>query len=38
MATGLSFGVDAIMALEGTLLLEEIMQAKEVIQPSMHYW
>lgn len=28
---GLSFGVDAIMALEGTLLLEEIMQAKEVI-------
>ncbi|KDO46509.1 hypothetical protein CISIN_1g008726mg [Citrus sinensis] len=27
--TGLSFGVDAIMALEGTLLLEEIMQAKE---------
>ncbi|KAH9653952.1 SET domain-containing protein [Citrus sinensis] len=29
--TGLSFGVDAIMALEGTLLLEEIMQAKEVI-------
>ncbi|XP_050220001.1 uncharacterized protein LOC126670340 isoform X2 [Mercurialis annua] len=27
--TGLSFGVDAIMALEGTLLLEEILQAKE---------
>ncbi|KAK0571683.1 hypothetical protein LWI29_019912 [Acer saccharum] len=27
--TGLSFGVHAIMALEGTLLLEEIMQAKE---------
>ncbi|KAF5749424.1 hypothetical protein HS088_TW04G01393 [Tripterygium wilfordii] len=27
--TGLSFGVDAIMALDGTLLLEEIMQAKE---------
>lgn len=31
IAAGLSFGVDAIMALEGTLLLEEIMQAKEVI-------
>ncbi|KAL2464314.1 SET domain-containing protein [Forsythia ovata] len=27
--TGLSFGIDAIMALEGTLLLEEIVQAKE---------
>ncbi|KAJ8751007.1 hypothetical protein K2173_016188 [Erythroxylum novogranatense] len=27
--TGLSFGVDAIMALDGTLLLEEIIQAKE---------
>ncbi|XVF34222.1 hypothetical protein REPUB_Repub18cG0040700 [Reevesia pubescens] len=27
--TGLSFGVEAIMALDGTLLLEEIMQAKE---------
>ncbi|CAN1167355.1 [Fructose-bisphosphate aldolase]-lysine N-methyltransferase, chloroplastic [Linum perenne] len=27
--TGLSFGVDAIMALDGTTLLEEIMQAKE---------
>ncbi|XP_021893182.1 uncharacterized protein LOC110811109 [Carica papaya] len=27
--TGLSFGVDAIMALDGTLMLEEIMQAKE---------
>ncbi|XP_043806604.1 uncharacterized protein LOC110600553 isoform X3 [Manihot esculenta] len=27
--TGLSFGVAAIMALDGTLLLEEIMQAKE---------
>ncbi|KAK2646321.1 hypothetical protein Ddye_021516 [Dipteronia dyeriana] len=34
--TGLSFGVHAIMALEGTLLLEEIMQAKEVIGLSMH--
>ncbi|KAH7861513.1 hypothetical protein Vadar_027210 [Vaccinium darrowii] len=27
--TGLTFGVDAIMALEGTLLLEETVQAKE---------
>lgn len=27
---GLSFGVEAIMALDGTLLFEEIMQAKEV--------
>lgn len=27
--TGLSFGIDAIMALDGTLLLEEIAQAKE---------
>ncbi|KAI7737714.1 hypothetical protein M8C21_025148 [Ambrosia artemisiifolia] len=27
--TGLSFGIEAIMALEGTLLLEEIVQAKE---------
>lgn len=27
--TGLSFGVDAIMALEGTVLLEELTQAKE---------
>ncbi|KAL5769213.1 hypothetical protein ACOSP7_015773 [Xanthoceras sorbifolium] len=27
--TGLSFGVHAIMALEGTLLLDEIIQAKE---------
>ncbi|KAK4392616.1 hypothetical protein Sango_2039400 [Sesamum angolense] len=27
--TGLSFGVDAVMALDGTLLLEEIVQAKE---------
>ncbi|KAK9032591.1 hypothetical protein V6N11_056851 [Hibiscus sabdariffa] len=27
--TGLSFGVEAIMALDGTLLFEEIMQAKE---------
>ncbi|GLT80379.1 hypothetical protein SLA2020_518210 [Shorea laevis] len=27
--TGLSFGVDAIMTLEGTLLLEELTQAKE---------
>ncbi|KAI3825817.1 hypothetical protein L1987_07470 [Smallanthus sonchifolius] len=30
--TGLSFGIDAIMALEGTLLLEEIVQAKEHLQ------
>ncbi|KAG5563701.1 hypothetical protein RHGRI_000040 [Rhododendron griersonianum] len=28
-ATGLSFGVNAIMALDGTLLLEETVQAKE---------
>ncbi|KAL0346032.1 UNVERIFIED_CONTAM: hypothetical protein Sradi_4434500, partial [Sesamum radiatum] len=27
--TGLSFGIDAVMALDGTLLLEEIVQAKE---------
>ncbi|XAR72384.1 [Fructose-bisphosphate aldolase]-lysine N-methyltransferase [Bertholletia excelsa] len=27
--TGLSFGINAIMALDGTLLLEEIVQAKE---------
>ncbi|OMP07763.1 hypothetical protein COLO4_07069 [Corchorus olitorius] len=27
--TGLSFGVEAIMALDGTLLFEELMQAKE---------
>ncbi|KAL3344104.1 hypothetical protein AABB24_023507 [Solanum stoloniferum] len=27
--TGLSFGMEAIMALDGTLLLEEIVQAKE---------
>ncbi|KAI4335425.1 hypothetical protein L6164_014070 [Bauhinia variegata] len=27
--TGLSFGVDAIMTLDGTLLLDEIMQARE---------
>ncbi|KAF8035323.1 hypothetical protein BT93_C1371 [Corymbia citriodora subsp. variegata] len=27
--TGLSFGVDAIVALDGTLLLEELIQAKE---------
>lgn len=32
-ATGLSFGVNAIMALDGTLLLEETVQAKEVIKP-----
>uniref|UniRef100_A0A2N9EEV0 SET domain-containing protein n=1 Tax=Fagus sylvatica TaxID=28930 RepID=A0A2N9EEV0_FAGSY len=30
--SGLSFGVDAIMALDGTLLLEEIMQAKQHLQ------
>ncbi|CAA3030389.1 fructose-bisphosphate aldolase-lysine N-methyltransferase, chloroplastic isoform X1 [Olea europaea var. sylvestris] len=27
--TGLSFGIDAVMALDGALLLEEIVQAKE---------
>ncbi|KAL0295470.1 UNVERIFIED_CONTAM: hypothetical protein Sradi_6835500 [Sesamum radiatum] len=27
--SGLSFGIDAVMALDGTLLLEEIVQAKE---------
>ncbi|KAK6127064.1 hypothetical protein DH2020_039188 [Rehmannia glutinosa] len=27
--TGLSFGIDAVMSLDGTLLLEEIVQAKE---------
>ncbi|KAF3596067.1 hypothetical protein DY000_02020511 [Brassica cretica] len=30
--TGLSFGVDAIMVLDGTLLLDEIMQSKEVLR------
>lgn len=30
--TGLSFGVDAIMELDGTLLLDEIMQAKELLR------
>ncbi|XWS73228.1 hypothetical protein CRYUN_Cryun02cG0109600 [Craigia yunnanensis] len=29
--TGLSFGVEAVMALDGTLLFEEIIQAQEVI-------
>jgi len=28
---GLSFGIDALAALEGTLLFDEIMQAKQVI-------
>ncbi|KAK6127090.1 hypothetical protein DH2020_039174 [Rehmannia glutinosa] len=27
--TGLSFGIDAVMSLDGTLLLEEVVQAKE---------
>lgn len=31
LATGLSFGIDAIMVLDGTLLLEEIIEAKNVI-------
>ena len=31
IATGLSFGIDAIMVLDGTLLLEEIIEAKKVI-------
>ncbi|XP_052199849.1 uncharacterized protein LOC127806527 isoform X8 [Diospyros lotus] len=31
--TGLSFGINAIMALDGTLLLEEIVHAKEVFNP-----
>ncbi|CAN8271150.1 unnamed protein product [Cochlearia groenlandica] len=30
--TGLSFGVDAIMVLDGTLLLDETMQAKELLR------
>ncbi|KAL4654631.1 hypothetical protein ACB092_01G394600 [Castanea dentata] len=30
--TGLSFGIDAIMALDGTMLLEEIVQAKQHLQ------
>ncbi|XP_024016046.1 uncharacterized protein LOC18025402 [Eutrema salsugineum] len=30
--TGLSFGVDGIMVLHGTLLLDEIMQAKELLR------
>jgi hypothetical protein len=28
---GLSFGIDGLAALEGTLLFDEIMQAKQVI-------
>ncbi|KAE8687175.1 hypothetical protein F3Y22_tig00111022pilonHSYRG00184 [Hibiscus syriacus] len=35
--TGLSFGVEAIMALDGTLLFEEIMQAKEVLYQASHF-
>lgn len=31
MIAGLSFGVDALLELDGTLLLEEIVQAKEVV-------
>lgn len=31
LATGLSFEFDAIMVLAGTLLLEEIIEAKKVI-------
>lgn len=31
-AAGLSFGIGAIVALDGTLLLEELIQAKEVIR------
>lgn len=34
MPAGLSFGISAMMSLYGTLLLDEIMQAKEVIRPS----
>jgi hypothetical protein len=30
--SGLSFGIDALAALEGTLLFDEIMQAKQVTQ------
>ncbi|KAJ4959387.1 hypothetical protein NE237_026498 [Protea cynaroides] len=30
--TGLSFGIDALAALEGTLLLDEIVQAKEFLR------
>jgi hypothetical protein len=33
-AIGLSFGVEAIVSLDGSLLFEEIMQAKEVIRLS----
>lgn len=33
MIAGLSFGVDALLELDGTLLLEEIVQAKEVVNP-----
>lgn len=29
--TGLSFGIEALAELEGTLLFEELMQSKEVI-------
>jgi histone-lysine N-methyltransferase SETD3 len=29
--TGLSFGIDALAALEGTLLFDELMQARQAI-------
>lgn len=32
--TGLSFGIEALAELEGTLLFEELMQSKEVISPN----
>ncbi|XP_074361461.1 uncharacterized protein LOC141701726 isoform X3 [Apium graveolens] len=35
--TGLSFGVDALLELDGTLLLEEIVQAKEINPHIMQY-
>ncbi|XP_073101414.1 uncharacterized protein [Elaeis guineensis] len=35
--TGLSFGVDALSVLEGTLLLEELLQARELCPHILHY-
>ncbi|THU61461.1 hypothetical protein C4D60_Mb07t23520 [Musa balbisiana] len=35
--TGLSFGVDSLTQLEGTLLLEELLQSKELCPHILHY-
>ncbi|XP_065620341.1 uncharacterized protein LOC112027303 [Quercus suber] len=34
--TGLSFGIEAIMALDGTMMLEEIVQAKQIYPHILH--